>query len=271
MEAYQQQLRSLYEREKIAVQNFDCRHKDTCIHDALQAWSRNPVASSRHLLHGAEAHIGTCYGQLTRIVVLSLDVGSSTDPMTRTLVGRREVIESIDPATANAHMRGTFEILDAILGPELKGALPWPYFALLNAAKCSGSVGMDKVPDSLYSRCRPFAQAEIAALQPEILVAQGTTAKYLLPDLDKVPFSDWQPFLTHLGIAKASPVDGWLAAVIEDYCRFTRIQSTKAIVLLTPHPSDRQGRWQLFRRLNLPICAWIVRKLIEAQRQQARV
>ena len=225
------------------------------------SWSRNPSTGPRNILHGAEAHVGSRYGELTRIVVLSLDVGSSADPDSRNLRGRRNIIENIDPNSANAHMYGTFETLHALLGPDLRGELPWPFFALLNAAKCSASNTMDKVPDSLYWRCCSFAESEIEILQPEIVVAQGTTARNSLRNLQTLPSSHWQSVVTALGAPESSPLHSWLGAVIDEYLRLTRIGDRDIVTLLTPHPSDRQGRWQLFRRVNLPVTARILRDL----------
>jgi len=244
---YQGRLRSFYDREEIAVACFNCRNRQDCVRDA----------APRLLTFGAEAHVGSRYGQVTRIVVVSLDArGDSHD-----LIKRQAVVEGLQGL--NAHMRGTKRTLGALLQGTGAGASPWPYFAMTNAAKCSGADDKgDKVPDSLYQRCRGFARDELSLLEPEVLIAQGVQARLLLAPLVPVPEPELAEAVAVLGVAGPSPVSTWVRAVGKKYVGLTRVGADDVVTIVTPHPSDRGGRWGTFELVGLPIACWLVQQLL---------
>jgi hypothetical protein len=53
-----------------------------------------------------------------------------------------------------------------------------PYFAATNSAKCSQNrTAKRQAEGRLFRNCRPFLAGELVALQPDIIVTQGATAK----------------------------------------------------------------------------------------------
>ena len=164
-------------------------------------------------------------------------------------------------------MRGTKLTIEALLGPDLGGASPWPFFAMTNSAKCSGADDRgDKVPDPLYRRCRPFATAELRLLEPEVVVSQGAQARRVIEPILPVPEADVGRVLATLGLPDVSPVGSWVKAVADRYVGFTRVTGKNVIAMITPHPSDRGGRWQVFARVSLPVSSWLVRQLLSIWR-----
>lgn len=251
---YQECLRSLYDREGVGVARFECRHKEDCCRDV----------SPRPITFGAEAHVGSSFGKFPRVVVVSLDARGESHG----LVQRQAVIEGLDTGL-NAHMRGTKLTLEMLLGHQLGGALPWPFFAMTNAAKCSGADGKgDKVPDSLYQRCRPFAVSELGALDPQVVITQGMQARMVVEPIIPVPEADLSKAIDIPGVDDGSHVRSWLKAVAEMYIGLTRVTGKDVITLKTPHPSDRGGRWQVFNRLALPMSSYLVWQLLSNEQQK---
>src|SRR6478735_2103914 len=92
-----QRLRDYYASNKIAVAQFACPHRTQCEADA----------EKRRLTRGVEAHVGHRYGEVTRIVVVSLDTGGHTADLDE----RTHTIEGVTPDNANPHMWGTYQFL----------------------------------------------------------------------------------------------------------------------------------------------------------------
>jgi len=174
---YLHKLRTFYDQEHISVLGFECKHRCECEQDAKPSI----------LLRGAEGYVGPRYGEATKVVFMSLDVGNETEDENRTLRGRRRVFENL-PKKLNPHLAGTLAILQALFSEDLEVPQdnPWPFFVLLNAAKCSRRDSWKKVNDRLYDRCRSFAHGELSLLSPDILVTQGKKAKGGLEDWEKI-------------------------------------------------------------------------------------
>lgn len=247
-------LRSFYDEHQIAKQRFACIHKHECICDA----------APRPLTHGAEAHVGTRYGEVLTIVVVSLDTGGGSDTLDR----RTEIVEQLDHRSLNRHMKGTTRLLRALLGPDVGDSKPYPFFAMINAAKCAATDGKrDRVPDSLYERCRSYAQAELQLLLPDIVVAQGPMAAQVLSARTHIPKDRVTAVTEHFS---SSPSGAWLSALAEEYLRQVTLDDHVALGLLTPHPSSRNGQWQRFERLDLPPVAWLARALVRDAKAPAK-
>lgn len=244
---YQMDLKVFYSRECISVNSFSCPHQVSCDQAALP----------RLLTHGAEAHVGSRYGEINRVLVVSLD--SRGDSLN--LDDRRRQIESI-ATPENPHMWGTLRTLQALMGPEPNGMSPFVFFAMINAAKCSGSDKKgDMVPIVLYERCRAFARTEIEVLEPEVIVTQGLQARAAVNSKQRLPAFRLDTVLARL--TGADPMlKTWLQALANEYLRILTIASQDVIVLDTPHPSARGGQWQRFDRLCLDTVSWIIRELL---------
>jgi len=240
------QLRSFYQNEHIAVAAFACPHQSFC----------DNVAMPRPLAHGAEAHVGSHYGETTRVVVISLDAGGDSEDLS----ARRDTIESI--TNPNPHMRGTIRILNALLGSDLNGQSPLPFYSMINAAKCSAVDRRDMVPWELYERCCRFARSELEILEPQVVVTQGVQARQVLPsERQHIPPSWLDTVLQRLP-AQSPPIRSWLIALGKEYLRTCQVGATTAITLEVPHPSARGGQWQLFDRVSLEPLSWLVRQLL---------
>lgn len=241
-------LNDLYGQEGIAVSDFHCPHVGECA----------AAAAPRPLTHGAEAHVGSRYGEATRLVVLSLDTGGGS----HTIEDRTAIIESLaDPAAKpNPHMKGTLAVADAILRPEIGDRPSVHFFAMTNAAKCSASDSRaDSVPRALYRNCRGFAEAELVALEPEVIVAQGARARPVLQTKRGVPKAWLDEVLKPM--PTSPPIGDWLVGLSGRFLRLATIGGGEVLLIQTPHPSDRGGRWKLFEP-GLPALGWLVRQVV---------
>ena len=130
---------------------------------------------------------------------------------------------------------------------------------------------MDKVPDSLYERCRPFARTELALLDPEVVVAAGKMPQRVLQDLSntRIVAGDLvQPF-DDLGLPPSSVAREWLAPLITNHVQHVQINDRRVVTLVAPHPSERAGRRRIFRECALPVCAWYIRHCVNDSHQRS--
>jgi hypothetical protein len=249
-EQFVRELTRFYANNAIAVANFGCPYREQCDADA-----------GRPLTHGVEAHVGHNYGEVTRIVVISLDTGGHTADLDE----RTRVIESVTPNDANPHMGGTYRFLSAILSREIGQQSPMPFYAMLNSAKCSGSDGkMDTVNWSLHRRCRGFAVGEVAVLDPQIVWLQGRMVKDIFgSSLSQLQNLDQRvdAWLATEGI-KESRIGEWGISAAREHLRSFSNGSKSVLALTTAHPSDRQGRWALFERTMMRMIADITVGLV---------
>ena len=243
------ELRRFYDDNAIACGSFRCKHADECRTDM----------SRRPLVHGAEAHVGSRYGDMLRVVVVSLDTGGDATNMER----RRETIETIGDRP-NRHMRGTIELLTALMPPSMRDESPLPYFAMTNACKCSANDGRrDMVGPELYERCRPFALKELVMLRPQIVVTQGDLAHAVVkPYQNEIDNADLKSVLNECGVADP-PASVWIKAMVREYLCSVSLESSNAVCMVTPHHASRGGQWPHFRRLMMEPIATIGRLLAE--------
>jgi hypothetical protein len=239
---------AFYEQRGLSVgDKFSCVHAGDCIRDA----------GDRMLTHGAEAHLGTSYGTALRVVVVSLDTGGGSDD----LENRTRIIENLPGTELNAHMRGTRAITRELLYPDIGEDEPYPYFAMINAAKCSGADRKrDMVPDTLYERCRPYALEELQLLAPEVVVTQGQRGRAVLPPGER-PVRESVDALAHQ-LGTLDWVAEWLWALTSRYLKWISVGEGPALAVITPHPSARGGQWQRFAALDMGPLAWLVRHIV---------
>ena len=243
------ELKKFYRRESIAVDAFDCPNKHKC----------KEAASPRLLYHGAEAHVGSKYGEVLRIVVIALDTGHRPENLEQ----RRVTIESQWGGGLNKHMQGTTEITQELLkGRIADGTSPHPYYAMINAAKCSGADGKrDMVPDELYAHCRPFALKEIELLNPQLLVTQGKKAAAVL-SAPQIPIEELITIVG--GITEDREIQQWLISFGRQYLRAYSLEEDNYVpVLEVPHPSSRNGSWTLFKNIALAPVLSLIKGLTE--------
>lgn len=251
-DVYLGKLRAFYDQAKIAATaGFECANKVNC--------EKAATGVGRNLTHGAEAHVGTRYGEKTRIVVVSLDAAGGTFD----LAGRQTDIEQVagrDRRDINPHMRGTIDLLRVLLG-QSKDLSPLPFYAMTNAAKCTANDGShDMVPAKLFEHCRSFALEELRILEPEIIVTQGTQARAVLEKETTQVGPTWTSAVLS-PLREVSEVSQWLQSLADEYLRIWRTDRFAAVVLMTPHPSARGGQWQRFARTCLDPLSWLATEL----------
>ncbi len=243
------ELKDFYSRESIAVNSFNCSNKQKCI----------KAAKSRPLYHGAEAHVGSKYGEVLRIVVVALDTGHEPADLEQ----RRTIIECLWGKQLNPHMKGTTELIQGLLKGQLEeNTSPHPFYAMINAAKCSGADGKrDMVPDELYAHCRPFALKEIELLNPQLLVTQGKKAAAVL-SAPQIPIEELITIVG--GITEDREIQQWLISFGRQYLRAYSLEEDNYVpVLEVPHPSSRNGSWTLFKNIALAPVLSLIKGLAE--------
>lgn len=242
-------LRHYYADQHIDVAGFACPHRDIC----------EKFASPRPLLKGMEAHVGHRYGEGRRIVVVSLDSGNSSDLDTQT-----ETIEPITPENCgNPHMYGTASFVRQLVNLDNPPELPMSFAAMLNSAKCAGADGsMNTVKFPVHEQCRAYLLEELRILEPTLIWLQGTRVRKLLTaqliNLKEID-SKLHSYL-ELRQSANSQLETQLKPVAEEYLRLLRIRGRdggerQVVTVLTPHPSDRYGRWGLFERAFMRLVA----------------
>ena len=254
--------RKLYDERKIGVSEnsplFDCRHLECC--KAVVREDRD-----RCMRMGAEAHIGEKYGDPIRLVVISHDTGGSYEErkMGEDLPERRETIQGVTFCNANPQMKGTVRTLQRLYGREPQEPEDdlLQRFAMINSAKCSaGKYNKDarRVPNKLYENCKEHGLAEMAVLDPQLVVAQGSMARKLLPLQD---ISE-EEIRTHVPSLMWGDVDvgSWICTQVKEHLKYWKNGDQSVLVLQGLHPSARYGQWQQFERTMLPIVAHVIRQ-----------
>ena len=254
VQAISQRLTDFYGKHGISVCGFRCEHSDACA----------KAAEFSKLSRGAEAHVGSNYGQRRRVAVVSLDTGGTSD----CLEERRKRVE--ENAPSNQHMRGTLKLLEAIYDEASNGSGNhhlFKLFAMTNAAKCSGGVfGGGQVGWELFHHCREYVMPELKCLEPELIVTQGVRAYAAIRDSEELTLSKAHQAVVERHSAElGKEVQKWIVALAKEYLRTVDIGGSEVPVMKTVHPSARGGQWQYFTRVALKPVAWLARCLMEAR------
>lgn len=252
---YVDDLRILYDDRKIGVSEnsppFSCCHLKSC----------RVAAKKRDLCLGAEAHVGENYGDPIRLVVVSMDTGGSAESEKgEDLSARRATIQGVTYEEANPHMKGTIKTLRYLYGYGQKPDCDLlQRFAMINSAKCSGKDDdKSSMPWKLYKNCWDHGLAELDILNPQLIVTQGAKARDLLKpqEIDEKEIRKHVPNLTW----GDADVGTWIYTQAKEYLKYWQNGDQAVLVLQVPHPSARQGQWQLFERTMLPTIAHVVRQ-----------
>jgi len=238
-------LSSFYGDHRIHVgDDFACPHRSKC-----EAFSQ-----PRPLVKGMEAHVGSFYGEGRRIVVVSLDAGASSEA----LEARTHTIEPITPKNAgNAHMYGTAVFLQRLINAENPPELPMAHVAVLNSAKCGGDdKTMNTVPWPIHYQCREYLFGEIRILRPDLVWLQGSRVRDVISDHLTAfdPTEIVSAWLTSVN-PQSERLASLVAPIAQEYLRLMSDGERQMVAILTPHPSDRYGRWGLFQRSVMPLLA----------------
>jgi hypothetical protein len=235
-----QELKEFYSKNHLNRNGFKCIHSLDCETETAKT---NRIINFR----GAQAHVGALYGEKLKIVVLSLDSGGGHDYIEE----RTETIESVIYRKANPHMRGTIEIL-RVLFPNESDATCLKRFAMTNSAKCSAGDSRDKLPSTVYEKCSGFHKTEIEILIPDLLISQGNDAYPYFLKPQKISDKEFEEFY-ELNTNSSPKILKAIQPTISRYCRTVEILNFKVMLINCPHPSSRNGQWQLFRDVSLPI------------------
>lgn len=87
----------------------------------------------------------------------------------------------------NPHLKGTLDILEALLKPGVTGKEVFRHFALTRSAKCALKDVSDKPPDLCFFNCKQFVLPELELLQPTVVIGQGREASWALEKAELVP------------------------------------------------------------------------------------
>ena len=258
---YVDSLRKFYDHRKIGVSEnsppFSCCHLESCKAAAKK--------EKRNLCLGAEAHVGEKYGDPIRLVVVSMDTGGKAEvEKGEHLLQRRCTVQGVTYEEAkereNWHMMGTIQTLRHLYGYGQKSACDLlQRFAMINSAKCSGKDDdKSSMPWKLYKNCWDHGHVELEKLDPELIVAQGTYVRDLLnpQEIDEGEIRRHIPNLTW----GDADVGTWIYTQTREYLKYWKNGNRNVLVLQVPHPSARQGQWQLFERTMLPTITHVVRQ-----------
>jgi hypothetical protein len=206
--------------------------------------------------------VGSLYGTARKVAVVAPDA----EGLSHAMGDRRDRVESPDGEEANPGLPEILRLVRKILAKDLGDASPAPYFAWIQAAKCSAPDQFgDALPDTVHDACRPYAQAELSLLEPDVLISQGERAKLLLDRSYPTSLVDVTGLLSPANAVGPVPVfDGltvdWLEAVSMRYLASIRLGNRDAIALFAPHPGEAAQKWRMFEQLHMPICAWLIQE-----------
>ena len=243
--------------------SFSCQFKDSChagINGLIQL--------------GADAHVGSEYGNPYRIVVLSLDRGEGSANLSER---RSEIEGKEDP---NPHMKGTLETLQAVLNPGInsKDTSVYRQFALLNAAKCTPAKSMNMAPAQFFEHCAPHILKELQILAPQLIITQGVQAKTTLDRhkrgnkgaLRPLNDAEFENLELIMGELVGEPLlntylKGFLETIRSKLLFRYELNGEDIYALCPTHPSERFGRWKMFKDTYLPIVGWICDALVRRE------
>ncbi len=248
-EKYRKILNAFYREKGLLVDDFCCEQQKEC----------EKVAGQRALSHGAEAHVGSQYGNPFRVVVISLDRGDGSS----NIESRSECIEGlVDAKRLNPHMKGTKRLLEATFGDVVTINNIFAHFAMTNSAKCCGAdESMDSVPAGIYYNCARFSLDEVAALEADLVITQGKNAFVAFESKDNDVTVSKVPEEKMLNILEIFSVDNSVAInlfkdMVDKYIRIIQWENHQSVLVITPHPSSRAGLWQNFEGVLLdPVMA----------------
>jgi hypothetical protein len=232
-----EELNDFYGREGIVPSNFKCKNAAKC-----------EVEAGREICgRGAQAHVGSKYGEGIGVVVLSLDTGGGGYD---NIQERTETIESKIYSGANSHMKGTLELL-RILIPQKADTELLKLFAMTNSAKCSGKT-QERMRLKIQKNCSLIHIEEINILQPQLIVAQGPFS-YQNFNMHKLTDEDLALFLESQKEEDDNKEKNLIQTLKRYVAKFELANGNSVVLIEGPHPSARQGLWQSFRDKSLPL------------------
>ena len=187
-------LENYYRECGILSTDFRCRHECKCRGGLSvtpeSATTQKEIVGS--FTQAKSAFVGIRYGVgIPRLLFVSSDPGAAiynradgdsvsfapAKSRTPSGVQNREATTEYDLEISN-HWKWTHKLTCAILNlrlPALEDATP--YFANLNAAKCTVNNAGNREAAALFKNCRDYMPGEIEILAPNIIVAQGNKAQ----------------------------------------------------------------------------------------------
>ena len=130
---------------------------------------------------------------------------------------------------------------------------------MINSAKCSGNDKSARmVRDELYKNCKEHGLAELKALEPQLVVAQGERARNLLERrcIDEQKIQKY----VHRLMWKDADVGPWICTQVKEYLKYWENGDQLVPVLQCPHPSAPSRLWQRFETTMLPTLAHFLRQ-----------
>lgn len=238
-------LKEFYTNNKLNRDGFNCSNLSNC----------EAIAKKRKIQYkGAQAHVGKLYGEKIKIVVLSLDSGGGHDYIEE----RTDTIERVKYSNSktNMHMKGTIELL-RIFFPNDTDENCLKRFSMTNSAKCSAGDSKNKLPTDIYKNCSYFHKKEIEILGADIIISQGKDAYPSSLKPKKLSDYELQEFYNSLNIPNQNIMNA-IKPTIDKYCKTVELSKSRVLLIHGPHPSARQGQWQLFRDISLPILKLLI-------------
>lgn len=239
-------LRAFYRQEEISNVDFQCPLREQC-HAQL----------GQDIHAGAEAHVGSRYGEPFKLVIVSLDPGNSADNLNK----RTETIEKQRIENLNHHMDGTCTLLGHLLDMEGNVEI-WKHFAMANSAKCCAGNDMRSVPKALFWKCAPYTLGEVSRLAPDVIVTQGMNASswtFQKAVTVEAISSDKKSSIIQRefgGLRKV--VLEIVQGIVERELKLIDLNGHKVIWMHSVHPSA-WGNWSRFSEVQLPILSLFIR------------
>ena len=122
---------------------------------------------------GMQCHVGSRYGERTRIMVAAMDCGYGGK---NTIDERTEkVVSNAQKGVINPHMRWTFKALSLFLDEEDPKELVH-YMIMTNTCKCCHKNDSKHMAPMYYYNCGMHTRAEVSIIKPEVILFQGQLA-----------------------------------------------------------------------------------------------
>ena len=118
---------------------------------------------------GMQCHVGSKYGERTRILVASLDCGSGGAD---TIKNRTDNVVKGAAGNLNPHMRGTYLALSYFWGETSPSELVH-YMIMINTCKCCREDSSDQMDYNNFWYCKEYKIEEISIAAPQIILFQG--------------------------------------------------------------------------------------------------
>jgi hypothetical protein len=134
---------------------------------------------------------------------------------------------------------------------------------MTNSAKCN--LGPPpQPPQRFFTNCKKYSLGELRVLSPQVIITQGVKARQVIkPYL--TPCGDTEIESTIDKLYQGTPVlirQSYFKVIFKKFVHPFKMDDLVSLAICAVHPSDRGGRWKLFKDAFLPVIGNMCKGLV---------